>query len=157
LFTVIEYTLFATYIFLILKKPFFRNAIIILSVFFYLIASYNYLSTVGKQGFDSLSASIESILIIIYCIFFLFEQMNAPTIPLIYESHRFWIIIGFMLYLAGGLFLFIYAANFSQKEINSYWAINYGVNIFKNVLFAIAFAIKKETPNQPHLRKPYNI
>jgi hypothetical protein len=143
LFTVVEYTLFTIYIYIIVKRSAFKHSIIFLSLLFLGIAIYNYYANVGRQGFDSLTASIESIFIIIFCIFFFFEQITNSSTKLIYESHKFWVIIGFLLYLSGGLFLFIYAANFSQKEINEYWVINYGVNILKNLLFCVAFALKK--------------
>ncbi len=157
IFTIVEYALFTIYIYIIVKGRYLRYLMIFLSIIFCCVAAYNYYINVGKIGFDSISASIESILIIAYCIFFLFEQLNAPTTPVIYESYQFWLIIGFLLYLSGELFFFIYASSFTEKDIGLYWNINYGVNILKNLLFTLAFYMNKDISNQSFMRKPYNI
>lgn len=158
LFTVLEYSLFTYYIYVLIRKQFFKYTIIFLSIILYLIAIYNYYANVGKIGwFDSFTSSLESIFIILYCIFYLFEEINSPSTTLIYESYKFWLILSFLLYLSGELFLFIYAANFGENEIRIYWNINYSVNILKNILFCVAMIMKKDTPTRPSIRKTYNI
>jgi hypothetical protein len=87
--------------------------------------------------------SVEAILIIVYCIFFLYEQIKNPNSFYIYRSKKFWITIGLLLYFSSTLFLFIYAANLTKQEYLAYWAINDIFNILKNILFSISFLIKE--------------
>jgi hypothetical protein len=127
------------------------------SILFIIFSIGHYWLNVGKQNFDSLPASVEAILIVFFCILYLFEQINTPEVMLVYESYKFWVIIGFLIYLAGGLSLYILAANLTEEEMNNYWKINYAFNMIKNLLFAVAFAMKKENSNTHTMQKPYNI
>jgi hypothetical protein len=157
LFTILEYFFFTLFIYLVIKRAIFRRLFAALSIIFIIFSLIHYWLNVGKQNFDSLPASVESILIVFFCILYLFEQINTPEVVLVYESYKFWIIIGFLIYLAGGLSLYILAANLTDEEMNSYWKINYAFNMVKNLLFAIAFAMKKENLNTHSLYKSYNI
>jgi hypothetical protein len=141
-FTICEYTLFTLILYLFLKEKKFRYVPLIGSVFFYTLAIINFL-TKKSETFDSLSASSEAILIIIYCILFLYEQIKDQNIIYIYYTKSFWIIIAIFLYLSSTLFLFIYAATLTKQEHKSYWPINDVFNILKNILFCISIAMKK--------------
>lgn len=143
LFTLIEYTVFTGILLAFINNRILRLLIIVSSIGFYLFSiSYYFLET-GKQTFDSLPASVESILIIVYCIFFYFEQINSPEITLIYESFKFWIVTGFFIYLAGGLFLFIFSTTLTKQQHQTFWNINYFFNILKNVFFIVSFCLRK--------------
>jgi len=144
-FTILEYTLFSLFIFYILRNKYFKRIIAVISILFLIFSlSYFFLNISNPKKFDSPSASIESILIIIFCILFLFDQLNNPEIVIIYESHRFWAITGFLIYMAGGLFLFIYAADFTKEQKNYYWNINSFVSIVKDIFLGIAVIMKKK-------------
>jgi hypothetical protein len=93
-----------------------------------------------------LPASIEAILIIIYCIIFFYEQINNPDISFIYSSKKFWVTTAFLVYLSGTLFLFIYTSDLSEAEQFYYWPINYFFNILKNLVIALAFYIPTSKP-----------
>ena len=106
----------------------------------------------GNHNFDSLSVTLECIILIAFCILFFYEQINKPEIILIYESYSFWAVAAILLYLAGGLFFYIYVENLTKAERNSYWNIIYTVNILKNIIFSIVFLMRKTnvpiyTPN----------
>lgn len=154
-FTIIEYTLFALFLYLSFKGEVFKYILIICSLIFYVVALFNCFNKT-TENFDSLSASVEAILIIVYGIFFLYEQIKDPAIFYIYRSKKFWIIIAFLIYFASTLFLFIYAATFTRQEHRSYWDINNIFNIVKSVLFTVSFAMKQSKKPEYSLENPYS-
>ena len=93
-FTICEYTLFTLFLYLSLKAKNFRFISIIGSVVFYTMAAIN-LTIKKTETFDSLSASIEALLIIIYSILFLYEQIKDPSVIFLYNTKKFWIVIAF--------------------------------------------------------------
>lgn len=143
-FTFAEFVAFSCFIFLVYRNKYFKYILVSTSFLFIAFTLFHYFSNIGKETFDSLPASIESILIITFCIFFFFDQVNTPEISLIYESYKFWVIIGFLLYLAPVLFLFVFESYVSKEERAFYWNINYTFNILKNIFFSIAFVMKKD-------------
>jgi hypothetical protein len=154
-FTFIEYSLFSLFVFLSLKEKVFKYILVFCSLIFYLIS---FLTFSGKrsESFDSLSASFEASLLIIYSIFFLYEQIRDPEIFYIYYLKKFWIIIAFLLYFSSTLFLFIYAATFTSQEHRNYWGINNIFDMLKTVLFTISFAMKNDKKQEFALGTPYN-
>lgn len=143
-FTILEFILFSFFINALLKSKLLKNILLVSSIFFLGFAVFEYFINSGNQNFDSLSAAAECIILIVFCILYFYEQINRPELILIYESYSFWAISGIFLYLAGGLFLYIFAENLPKAEKHSYWNIIHTVNIVKNIFFSIAFLMKKE-------------
>lgn len=154
-FTFIEFTIFAAFIFLQIKTAAIKAFIAISSCVFYGLAIYN-IVTGQSNNFDSVPASVECVLLILYCILFFFEQMRNPEVSFIYSSKVFWITTAVLIYLAATLFLFISTAYFTTQEWGSYWSINYISNILKNVLLSIAFILPKHKSPPPSDRDLYN-
>lgn len=154
-FTIIEYTIFTAFFFLQIKSRFIKYFIVGSTVLFYAFAIYNMLNT-QNYNFDSLPASIESVLVILFCIFFFFEEMRSNEVSFIYASKVFWVATAVLIYLAATLFLFISAAYFSLEERDTYWSINFISNILKNVLLSIAFILPKHKSPPPSDRDLYN-
>ena len=152
--TVIEYSLFSFFLYQSYKEKIFKVILVICSLLFYVIAVINILEK-KSNSFDSLSASLEASLLILFSIFFLYEQINDPTIFYVYTTKKFWIIIAFLLYFSSILFLFIYAVTFTSQQFNSYWRINNILDTLKNLLFTIAFAMKKNKQHEPSLENFY--
>jgi len=140
IFTLLEYSLFSAFLYINFKKSLFKKILIVISIIFYFFCFYSF-STTKDYSFDSLPASIEAILIIIFCIFFFYEQINNPEVSFIYSSKKFWVATAFLIYLSGTLFLFIYSSNLSVEDQESYWPINFVFNILKNLFIALAFFI----------------
>jgi len=107
-----------------------------------------------NNDFDSLPASIENLLIIIFCVLYFFEQINIPTLSVIYSRSTFWIIVGILFYVSGTLFLFLYVASLPKTQTFNHWYINSIFNILIKVLFAVAFLLNKdEIPDKPYIQK----
>lgn len=98
-----------------------------------------------KKNFDSFSASIEAIVIIVLSILFFYEKISDDHPTFIYNTSYFWIVFAFMIYMAGTLFLFIV----SDNENDKYWFINNFFNIITNLLFCIAFLVQRFGPKNP--------
>lgn len=154
-FTIIEYSIFSMFIFLQISSKAVKWFIACVSIGFYGFAIYN-ITRGQNSNFDSLSASVESVLVILFCIFFFAEEIRNPEVSFIYSSKAFWVTTAVLLYLAATLFLFISAPYFTAEEKDSYWSINFISNILKNILLSIAFILPKHKSSPPLDRDPYN-
>jgi hypothetical protein len=153
IFTIVEYSLFALFIHRVLGNPFYKRALILCSVLFIAFGLFNILFQPQYQ-FDALQTSIEVLILLVFCILFLFEQINKPEITFIYASYKFWIITGILIYVALNLFLFGFASTLPNEIAQQYWFINNISSIFKNIFFAIAIIIHVKTPKPPLIQKP---
>lgn len=146
-FTILEYSLFSIYFHFNYKSNATKKLLIIGSTTFFIIAIYNLFFDLSHR-FDSLPASVESILIISYSIFYFYEQLKTPEYTFIYSTKTFWIVIAILLYLAGTFILFISTAYMTEKEQSMYWPINSFANITKNILLSVAFILKIQQKNK---------
>jgi len=90
--------------------------------------------------FDSLTATVEAVFIILFSILFFYEQLNNPEITFVYDTKDFWIVVAFLIYLSGTLFLYISTDILSTRQRNDVWNINQFANIIKNLLLGLAFS-----------------
>jgi len=138
-YNIVQFTLFSLFFYLSLKDKKFKYIPIAGAVVFYIIAIRNFTNI----GFDTFSSSLASVFIIPYCILSLYEQMRDPNIVIVYNYKKFWIIAAFFIYFSGTLFLYIYIYTLPKEQRSNYWAINNFFEILKNILFCIAFIMKK--------------
>ena len=141
-FTVVEYSLLTLFLYRSIQDIRQKFIPVIGSLVFFATVVTNFLHN-QSSSFDSLTASMEAILIIIYSILFLYGQVKDPTILFVYQTKKFWVVVAFFIYFSSTLFLFLYAATFTKKEHNNYWYINNIFDIIKNILFCIAFGMRK--------------
>lgn len=85
----------------------------------------------------------------------MFDQLNKPQVMFIYQDPSFWFVIALMVYTSATLFLFIEADHLPKAMRRSVWKIAVFANIIKNILFSIAFAIKKPTNLDVSLQHTY--
>jgi hypothetical protein len=106
------------------------------------------------NGFDSIASGVECIFIILLCIYYLIIQLKGINNLFVYSTSNFWIIITFLIYLAGTFFLYIMAENMIQNENFQiqYTIINSAFNILKNILLSIAM-LMKPTPTEENKQK----
>ncbi len=137
-FTLFEYLTFATVIYFLLRNKLAKLLLIGFSLGFVIFCIVK-ISAGKMKHFDSIQTSYESIIIISYCLFFLAEQIFNPQIEFIYNSYKFWLIVGMLIYLAGAFFVFAFATQLGEKEErDNFWKIMFVCNIIKNLLFSIA-------------------
>jgi hypothetical protein len=141
-FTIVEFTLFSLFFYLSFQEKKFKYSTVFGALIFYAI-SIPTLTGKKDSSFDSLNASLEAVLIILYCILFLYEKIRDPKVIFVYYTKQFWIIVAFFIYFSSTLFLFLYAGSFTVQQHKNYWVINNFFEILKNILFSIAFIMKK--------------
>jgi hypothetical protein len=148
IFTLIEYILFALFIYAVLEKALYKRMLIFCSVLFTLFCLFNIFFQ-DKVWFDSQQSGIESLLLLIFCILFLFEQINKPELVFIYASYKFWIVTGILIYLATSFFLYVFALSLPKDQVDQYWVINHFSSILRNLFFAIAIIVYAKSPKTP--------
>ena len=153
IFTVIEYVVFAFFLGSILEHKTIKKILVFISLSFVVFCIYQILAGTTKV-FDSLQTSIGSIVLIAFCIVYLYEQINKPQLSFIYSTPQFWMVMAILIFLAGTFFLFVFAANLPKQEADKYWVINHLSNILKNILFSVAILVYGKKPKTPNLQKP---
>ena len=154
-FTVMEYSIFSFFFYLSFKSKLIKKLIIVAAPLFLILVLYYVFNKTQSNNFDAIPASLESILIIIFCVCFFFEQIRDMEVSFIYSSKTFWIIVAILIYMSATFFLFISSEYITQEERKSYWFINSISNIIKNLLLAIAFIIPNYKP-KPFTDFPYD-
>ena len=145
LFTVISYTLISWFYYQNIASPLIRKIIIYTYVPFLLYAVYDYLNS-PPDTFDSIPSVTEAILVIIFSIFYLFEQIRTPRVFFIYSVDKFWIITGLLIYHTGTFFLFIFTESYIKDPgfWENYVTINNLFLLLKNLFFSIGLLIKNK-------------
>jgi len=150
-FTIVEYSFFCYFIYLILPNRAVKKSIPFIWLGFILFALIDSIFINKDVGFDSFTSGIESIIIILFCIYYLYTQLKGANNLMIYSTFNFWIVITFLIYFCGTFFLYLLTASMKanvsfQKE---YFIINNVFNILKYILFCIAMTMKlNDTVNQ---------
>ena len=152
IFTCVEYLIFAIIFYQIIQNQVFRKIILGASLGFLIVVFINY--SPSKKTFDSLPIGIETILIIIYSFYYLFEQMNNLTDSFIYNRYHFWMAIGILIYLGGSFFIYIFADKVDSHILDDYWFLTYVFYIIKNIFFAIGIANLITQNNRPSGKLP---
>jgi hypothetical protein len=138
-YTLVEFFLFSFFIWLIIDSRQFKKVIAAVSTLFIIFICY-YFFTTKWNFFDSVPVACESILIFTFSLYYLFEQINKPRVLFIYNTSMFWIILGFLVYLAGSFFIYTFAYNLDRNDRVKFWFIPFIFNTIKNIFFSIAFS-----------------
>lgn len=157
-FTFLEYSTFIYFIYLNLSNKNVKKLIIICSIIFYSFLILYYLLTPIIHQVDSIPIGVETLFVLSFSFYFLFEQMNDTSTLFIYSRYQFWIVIGIMIYLAGSFFIFIFASKLDEQLMDQFWFLTNGFYSIMNVFFIIAFILEwRETKKltNPQQFRPY--
>jgi hypothetical protein len=82
---------------------------------------------------------------------------DITTTTFIYNKHSFWIIVGFILYLGGSFFIYIFANHVERPVLDKYWFLTYLFYILKSILVFIGLLFHVKQSKNPHPAKlrPY--
>lgn len=150
-FTILEYSFVCYFIYLAIPKNFIKKITPFLWIGFVLLAVADILYFNKGYKFDSFTIGIESIIIFLLCIYYLFSQIKGSNSLLIYSTFNFWVVIAFLIYFSGTFFLYLLTnrmvSNPSFQKL--YFIINISFNILKNILLSVAMTMKlNDTVNQ---------
>ena len=142
IFTVVEYCFFALFFYYIVRDKLVKRFLPFI-VLFFIIASILDVAIITNESFTS---GVQAVLILIMCIYYFFYQIKKPNSFLIYTDLNFWIIISFLIYVAGTFFLYIIHENTTPTRafLKEYAIINFSFNLLKNILLSIAMLMKEE-------------
>ena len=152
--TFIEYGMFAGFIYYQLKSNTAKKLLLIsIAAFSIFLVIFNVFFKV-ETFIDSIPIGVETILILGFGFYFLYEQTNDTTTLFIYTKPAFWVIFGIILYLAGSFFIYIFANYTTKKIISQYWFVTNIASIIKNIFFCIAIFINAK-PSKESIK--YNL
>ncbi len=148
-FTILEYILLSSFLYFNIKSKVFKRIVFILSILFIVYSIYDLINS-KSNSFDSRPTGIACILILTYSIFYLFEKIKTPDSLFLYSTPNFWVVVALIIYFSGTFFIYIFSqSNFNDPGFKSLFSIiNSSFNIFKNLLFSIAFLIKPDKGKQ---------
>lgn len=154
LFTVAEFSFFCWFYYYAISGGKMKKAILPIWTLFFIFAFVDFFLINKMNSFDSIAVGVESIIILLFCIFYLALQIRGSHNLFVYSTSNFWIVITFLIYISGTFFLYIMAENMIQsREFQiEYIVINSVFNILKNILLSVAM-IMKPTPVDFQLQK----
>jgi hypothetical protein len=148
IFTICEFAFFSIFFYLIFGTSKLRKFVAFISPIILIVILWSFIKS-DKQAFDSISASIESISLIVFSILFLFEQVNNPHPTDLLGTANFWLVMGILVYAASVLFLYVVGI-VAPTAAKQYWFINSISGILTNLIFCVAFTrnenIRSHTP-----------
>lgn len=156
-FTFVEYLCFAIFIFLNIRKKTVKKIFAAVSVGFIVFLALYFLYSTKKTRIDSIPIGIETLLILIFSFYLLFEIMNTVKDSFINYNYKFWVLIGMMIYLSGSFFIYLYANELAAGEGAKFDILLSFFYILKNIFFAIAIYMcyRQPKPKLPPSSIPF--
>jgi hypothetical protein len=148
LFTIVESVAFASFLYVQVRNLNIKKATLVtgaLLVLFNII--YPFFSDESKL-IDSIPIGIETIVILVFSYYFLYEKTNDTSTLYIYSTFPFWVVIGMVLYLSGSLFIYLFASSISHEEAKRYWVLTNFLGFLKNVFFTIGIILNSKPPKR---------
>lgn len=143
-FTIMEFSFLSYFFILIFSKPKVKTIIKIIWLSFTSFACIDYFILNKLESLDSFTIGIESMLIILFAIYFLYINLKDSVNFSIYSTFNFWIVITLLLYFAGTFFIYLLVESnrYNVEFRKIYVILNSSFNIIKNILFTIAICMK---------------
>jgi hypothetical protein len=136
-YTFFEYGIFTLIFWINFRKDKIRWFLLSASVLFFAFQLF-YVFTTKTKGLDSVPIGIETILILVYVIYFFYSFSNRVSDFYIYNHYVFWIAVGILIYLGGSFFFFILFEQLSRDQKIGFGNLTYLAEVIKNLLFVIA-------------------
>lgn len=144
-YTFFEYGVF-TFIFWINFRKDKIRWVLLFASFAFLVFQLYYVFTTKQKGLDSVPIGVETILILVYIIYFFYLFSKSVSDFYIYNHYLFWIAVGILIYLGGSFFFFILFEQLTIDQREYFGNITYTTEIIKNIFFALAMFIYARYP-----------
>jgi hypothetical protein len=159
LFTIIEFLLLSYYLYNCLKHNKFKRSLIFSGIIFSITALINLFLIVSSNSksilIDTIPISTSALLLIVFSILYLFEEIQTPKVEFIYANPQFWVIIGIMIYFSGTFFFFLQFSELSKDDQSNFWIINLICIILKNIFFSISFLLPYHKQSENSIKDNY--
>lgn len=139
-YTFFEYSVFTFIFWVSIRSNKTKKLILILSLFFLLFQLFYVFSGKVKR-LDTIPIGIETILLLLYIIYFFYSFSKHINNNYIYNHFIFWAAVGILIYLGGSFFFFILIEHLSEEQVETFGTITYFAEIIKNILFSFALFI----------------
>jgi hypothetical protein len=141
------------YLLFLHSKKWYKNITILSACLF--VGMWSFRDIIGKGffKFDSLTAGFECLFAIILCVAYYIERVTSADTNYAYSIPNFWIVTGFLLYLASSFFLVLNLLDIASERAYDY-IIGSSV-ILRNILIAIAFTMKEPKPQSLSMQNPH--
>ncbi len=147
-FLIVQFIMFS----LILKKD---NELTFFSFSFFaclIFAIINFLFLQGPKSFNSYSAYICGLMMIISALVYLYRLLNEMPVEQIQKLPLFWVAFGVLVYYGGTLFLFLFNNYLLKHLLASHqviWVLHNVLNITKNAFLFIALWVNYKNKTSP--------
>jgi hypothetical protein len=156
IYTFLEYSVFAFIFWSNVKSKKIRLFILIASLLF--LAFQFYYAISGKvRKIDSVPIGIETILMLLYIVYFFYEFSRNISNLFIYNHYLFWIAVGILIYLGGSFFFFMLINNLSKEQLDAFGDLTFIAEILKNILFSVAIFVFTKNPTNNNKEKSTSI
>lgn len=152
--TLSEFLLFAGFCYIQIKNKQVKFLILIAGILFTLFLFTYALLIHGVDRFDSVPIGVETIIILGFSFYFLYERMKETNTLFLYNKAPFWIILGIIIYLAGCFFIYIFGSYLTASQLEKYWSITNLFAFLRNLFFCIAIYIHAKPPKDS---MPYDL
>lgn len=156
-YTAFEYSVFSFIFWYNIAHKKIRKAIGFLSIGFFLFIAIYLLTNTTQRRLDSVPIGIETILIILYIIYYLYEFSKKLSEFYIYNHYAFWISVGILIYLGGSFFFYILINHLDEEQVTLFGNLTYMAEILKNVLFSLALVIYARKIGNEITKKPQSL
>ncbi len=150
LFVPVEFLLITSFFKQVYNSERFKGFITIIRPVFIIFWLVNSLIS-SAEVFNSLTITVESLIILFFSILYFYDQMQFPKHAFIYTQPAFWGVIGFFIFTAGTFFVFLYRQSSIGIDgfIDQYIFIHVALLITRNIFFLIAMLIKPVSSTIP--------
>ena len=155
--TFVEYLSFALFIYLSIRKKIVKQILAGVSFAFIAFLAVYFFNADSKARIDSIPIGIETLLVLIFSFYLLFEIMNTVKDTYINYNYKFWVLIAMMIYLSGSFFIYLYANELAAGEGAKFDILLSFFYILKNIFFVIAIIMcyRQPKPKLPPSSIPF--
>jgi hypothetical protein len=142
-YTIAEFLILSTFFINVFTRPGLIKAVKVINIVFSLLWLVNFVFFRGVDQFNTLTRSLEAILIIVYAVLY-FEQESRVIHAVRWEkTPANWMVTGILLYFAGSFFLFLFSniitVHVSKPVLVFIWNLHGVFVVAMYLLFTIGF------------------
>ncbi len=145
IYNVLEYGLLAYLFFLYIRKKVIRAVLIFSLIPYTIFCVYDFI--ISKESVLAFRPLIiEYLVLLVFIIYFFFEVIQNSVTEPIYQKAIFWISVAFIINFSGNFFLLLTSLNsFNDPSFRDTFIImNGSITILKNVLLCVAVSLKEK-------------